>query len=307
MSYDVHIYGPVFCDIIFTGLTEMPTLGRETFAQELTVAAGGSAIVAAGLHRLGAKVGLIADLGNDPLSTLTLNHLEELGLDLSLIQRHPYPLARVSVALSYPHDRAFITRFQQSGVHPNLSAILAQYPARHVHICSILGALDIPEICQTVHAAGATISMDPGWDDQLLHDTRLSALVADLDFFLPSQVEISEMAPSKDLDHSAWQVLSQMKHGAVIVKMGAEGASAYLPDADRPVHVAAIPVKAVDTTGAGDAFDAGFLYAYLNNLPVETCLRYGVICGGLATTAQGGTSAIPNKEELGQWLSRSPL
>ena len=61
MKYDVLIYGPLFCDLIFTGLPAMPVLGTELFAEDLTIAIGGSAIVAAGLHRLGARVGLIAD------------------------------------------------------------------------------------------------------------------------------------------------------------------------------------------------------------------------------------------------------
>ncbi len=81
MTYDILVYGPIFCDLIFTGLPTMPTLGTELFADELTVTIGGSAIVAAGLHKLGARTGLIADLGNDPLSDVVRRLMDDLGVD----------------------------------------------------------------------------------------------------------------------------------------------------------------------------------------------------------------------------------
>ena len=151
----------------------MPELGKEIFAGDLIISPGGSAIVAIGLHRLGAKVGLIADLGSDPLSKLIWEQLGDLGLDRSLITQHPYPLPQVTVALSFPEDRAFVTRFQRPEKYPNLKSILQANPTKHLHLCSFLTALDAPEYPQIAHAAGATISMDPGWDEIALQNTKL--------------------------------------------------------------------------------------------------------------------------------------
>lgn len=187
--YDILVCGPIFCDLIFTDLPGMPVLGEERFAGAFTVTVGGSAIVAAALHKLGARVGLIADLGNDPLSQVARQLLDGLGLDRTLIRDHPHPLSQVTVAFSFPHDRAFITRFQRPATPPDLAAILQGRPAQHLHVCSFLAALETPAAARLAHAAGMTVSMDPGWDDAALRDPRLLAMIADLDQFMPNEAD----------------------------------------------------------------------------------------------------------------------
>ncbi len=306
MSYDILVYGPLFCDVIFTDLPEMPALGREVFAGDLTIAIGGSAIVAGWLHKLGARVGLIAELGSDPLSQVARRLLDELGLDRTLIREHPDPLPQVTVALSFPQDRAFITRFKRPESPPDLAAMLRGKPAKHLHVCSFLAALETPDICQIAHAAGLTVSMDPGWDEVALRDPQLAALIAELDLFFPNRSELCHISQVTDVERAAAKVGATMHDGMIVVKQGAEGAIAYASDGQVRARVSALPVTPVDTTGAGDAFDAGFLYAYVNNLPLATCMRYGAVCGGLATTVAGGTGAIPTAEEVQQWLSKLP-
>jgi hypothetical protein len=306
MSYDVLVYGPIFCDLIFTDLSGMPELGKELFAGDLTLALGGSAIVATGLHRLGARVGLIADLGNDPLSRVTAQLLEEMGLDCSLIRRHPHPLPQLTVALSFPKDRAFITRFKQPETPPDLAAVLRAHPTKHLHVCSYLAALETPDACQIAHTAGATISMDPGWDEQALLDPRLCAMIADLDVFLPSRSELCHIAQNEVVNQAAHQILNTMTHGMIIMKNGREGAESYSHHEQDCMQMPAIPVTAVDTTGAGDAFDAGFLYAYTKRNPLKNCMQVGAVCGGLTTTAKGGATATPTLKEMEKWLSKLP-
>jgi hypothetical protein len=307
MQYDILVYGPVFCDLIFTNLPAFPALGKEIFAGELKVSAGGSAIVAAGIHRLGLKVGLVTSLGNDPISDIVWHLLGELGLERSLITRHPGALHQLTVGLSYPQDRAFITRFQRPPTPPDWKAILQAHPARHLHLCSFLAALDAPDACKLAHAAGMSVSMDPGWDEQALRDLDLMALVKDLDIFLPNRAELEFMAQSEDCEQAARALLSVMQHGMIIMKNGYLGASLYSPAAEEDLHLPALPVTPVDTTGAGDAFDAGFLSAYVQRLPLKVCMQYGIICGSLAVTATGGIDGIPDLEKVNQWLSKLPL
>lgn len=306
MNYDILVYGPIFCDLIFTDLPGMPELGQELFAGDLTLALGGSGIVAVGLHRLGAKVGLIAELGQDPMSRLMAQMLDDLGLDRRLIRRHPFPLPQVTVALSFPQDRAFVTRFERPKEPPDLADLLARHPARHLHICSFLAALENPDACTMAHAAGMTVSFDPGWDEDALRDPRLRAMLPELDFFLPNQAELCHMAGCEDVAEAVAQIAGEMKQGMLILKQGGEGASAFGPDGQRLAHVPAIPVTPIDTTGAGDAFDAGFLYAHVNQFSLEDAMLIGAICGGVATTKAGGSLACPTTTEVAEWVSKLP-
>jgi len=306
MSYDVLVYGPIFCDLIFTDLPGMPELGKELFAGDLTLALGGSAIVATGLHRLGARVGLLADLGDDPFSRVVGQMMKDMELDCSLIRRHPHPLPQLTVALSFPKDRAFITRFKQPETPPDLAAVLRANPAKHLHVCSYLAALETPDACQIAHAAGATISMDPGWDEQALRDPRLGAMIADLDIFLPSRSELCHIAQNQDANQAVCQILETMPHGLIVMKNGREGAESFSHHAHECIQIPAIPVTPIDTTGAGDAFDAGFLSAFVNGHPLKNCMQIGTVCGGLTTTVKGGSTATPTTQEIKKWLSKLP-
>lgn len=305
MRYDMLVYGPIFCDLIFTDLPGMPTLGAELFAGDFTVTVGGSAIVAAGLHRLGARVGLIADLGNDPLSQVMLGVLNDLGLDCALIRRHPHPLPQVTMALSFPHERAFITRFQRPAAPPDLAALLRNRPARHLHVCSFLAALETPAATAIAHAAGMTVSMDPGWDEAALRDPRLTAMITDLDFFMPNAAELCYLAGAEDVTQAAARTLATMRGGMIVLKEGAAGATVFVTG-QPAIHTPALPVTPIDTTGAGDAFDAGFLYSFLQGASLDASLAYGAICGGLSTTTAGGVDALPTRDEVTQWLAKLP-
>jgi len=302
MAFDALVFGPMFCDLVFTGMKKMPALGEEIFAEDLTIAPGGSAIAAIGMQRLGVRVGLAADLGSDVFSGILWELLQTYELDRSLIRRLPQPLPQVTVAISFPEDRAFLTRFAAAGDPLDTQTLLQESGARHLHVGSFLPLFQCPEIVQNAHAAGMTVSLDPGWDEEGLRDPRLQQAVRDLDFFLPSRSELCFFAGEQDPDSAAIKVAGMMDHGALIVKCGALGARAYLqPDGTR-IQTAALDVEVVDTTGAGDAFDAGFLAACLEGLPIEESMRWGTTCGSLAATGIGGPGSLPHREELFQWL-----
>lgn len=302
MAYDALVYGPIFCDLIFTDLPEMPTLGTEIFAGNFTIALGGSAIVAAGLHRLGAKVGLIADIGNDPLGRLTTQLLDDIGIDRTLMRQHERPLPQVTVALSFPQDRAFVTRFERPEMPIDLEPILREYPAKHLHISSFLAAFDAPNAPELAHNAGLTISMDPGWDEAALRDPRLMKMVSEIDYFLPSRSELCFMLDEPDAERALQQTATIMKNGCVIMKDGADGALAHCNG--KRVSIPTLTVDPIDTTGAGDAFDAGFIYGLTQGHPLRTNMAYGAICGALTTTVVGGATGTPTLETVKPWLPK---
>jgi hypothetical protein len=303
-NFDVIVFGPVFCDLTFTGLPGLPQLGKEHFADDLTVTLGGSGIVAAGLRRLGLKVGLIANLGSDRFSKILWSLLEEHDIDRSLIQRHPDPLNQVTVALSYPEDRAFVTLFEEPDTPVDLERIVSHASARHFHISSVLTSLAAPGAVQLFNKTGATVSADPGWDEDALRSPQVLSAYKSLDFFLPSESELRHMARENDLKQAMKKMDALLNARALIVKQSTQGVCAYLPKRGETLSLPALKLEAVDTTGAGDAFDAGFIYGCLQGAPLQDCMAYGVVCGGLTTTIRGGTKGFPTIEEMKKWREK---
>lgn len=280
----------------------MPVLGQELFSKGFNLTVGGSAIVANGLHRLGSLVGLVANIGDDPVSKLVWEILGDAEIDRSLIQKQNRPLMKLTVALSYPEDRAFISYVDQDTAFPDLISILEDNSARHLHICSLLAVMDHPEIIQQAHAAGLTVSMDPGWEESALVDQKFLNCLETLDIFFPSESEICKISGNSVPEQAAVDIFSKMQGGILVVKQGAKGAVAYSKEAPQGLHHPAMHVDVVDTTGAGDSFDAGFLFAHLNHQPLATCMKIGTICGSLSTTRAGGIAGFPTWEELEKWL-----
>jgi sugar/nucleoside kinase (ribokinase family) len=204
--------------------------------------------------------------------------------------------------LSFPQDRSFVTRFERPKTPVDLAALLNEHSAKHLHVSSFLAALENPDAARIAHDAGLTVSMDPGWDEEALCDPRLRTMIDDLDVFLPSESELCHVAGTDDVEAALAQVAATMKRGQIVLKQGARGATAY--SRDHRESVPALPVTPVDTTGAGDSFDAGFLFRYAGGAPLTECLQYGAVCGALSTTRVGGATAAPTNQEVQQWLSK---
>ena len=305
-KFDVLVYGPIFCDLIFTGLESLPVLGHEIFSKDFTLTIGGSAIVSHGLNRLGARVGLIADIGNDPISNLIWEILEDLKIDRTLIRKHAIPLRKLTLALSYPNDRAFVTYVDRINEPQNFTEIFKQTSAQHLHLCSLLTILDNSNVIQQAHASGLSVSMDPGWEESALAAPEFLKIIKELDIFLPNESEVCQIAGRDQPDRAAEFVFSQMLDGLLVVKQGAKGAVAYSKHSPQGYRTPALPVDPVDTTGAGDSFDAGFLFANLKNQDLKTCMKTGTICGSLSTNRIGGIAGFPTRKEVDNWLQKSP-
>jgi sugar/nucleoside kinase (ribokinase family) len=155
-------------------------------------------------------------------------------------------------------------------------------------------------LINAVHRYGGIVLLDCQQTDKTLDSARLVELLRRVDIFLPNADEAMKLTHAATVSE-AIKRLGDLTP-TVVVKLGAAGALAR--QGAKTIHIPAISVKAVDTTGAGDSFSAGFLYGYLNGESLETCLRCGNICGGLSTTAYGGATAAPTVEQLTDWLER---
>ena len=124
-------------------------------------------------------------------------------------------------------------------------------------------------------------------------------VLAYTDVFLPNEAELAAVTGIADPASAAAQLTA--RGTTVVLKQGAAGAQAWWPDGT--CRAPGIAVSVVDTTGAGDSFDAGFLAGRLRGLPIQQCLAMAVAAGSLSTRAAGGTAAQPGEAELVAVLS----
>jgi sugar/nucleoside kinase (ribokinase family) len=227
-----------------------------------------------------------------------LDALAERGVDTTGLVVDTSRSTGLSVVLSKGEDRATLSAL---GAIADLRAGMIDHAllrsARHVHVSSYFLqtglAADLPSLFREAREAGGTTSMDPNWDPAGEWDGGLLSLLAQTDCFLPNSVEARSITGVDDIDIAA---LTLAERGSIVaVKFGQGGGLALW--GDEVVRSESIPTDVVDTTGAGDSFDAGFLAGRLAGLPLSRCLQLAVACGSLSTRAAGGTAAQPTMGE----------
>lgn len=302
------VAGELNADLILSGLPSLPVLGCELIASGLTVALGSSsAITAARLAALGADdpayaVDFVGVAGSDDNGRFVLDQLKQFGVHTDAVQTIDVPTG-VTVALTYARDRALLTYpgtialFDGTAITADM---LANYTHLHVGSFFLQTALQpqLAAIFSMAHARGLTTSLDVGWDpsEQWMNNPYLAGVLAQTDIFLPNEDEAAALSPNID-------ALKQVVFGTLLVKRGGRGASAYSQDGSE-VHAPAFAVEPVDTTGAGDAFNAGFIYArYIRGEGIAPALRFAACCGAQATLHVGGATAAPTERMIRQWMA----
>ena len=271
--------GRLYCALVFTGLPAPVTPGREVFANALSLHAGGGAAITAGwLASLGARAELCAHWPAPPFRDPVAAELDAANVGTALCAPATGPEPQITVAVAHGDDRAFLTRAPGPPA-PRLSAEdLARSHIRHVHVGELRTLLDRPDLIDAARRAGATVSSDCGWDDDI--GVEAGDVLRAVDVFLPNADE-------------AERLTSLGVGGAplTVVKRGADGAEAWGPSgriATRPAPAVAV----VDATGAGDAFAAGFLSRWVAGAEIGAALEAGVTCGSRAVTRAGGLGAL---------------
>ncbi len=298
--FDIVIPGSYFFDMIFTGLPSFPELGHEFYSQHLEIVPGGGSLnTTIALRRLNVNVGWMSKLGNDFFSQFIEQMLRVEGVDLSLVSRLDHPLRRVTVALSYPKDRAFVsyTDPPPNTVDMALEA-LEHTDFRHLHFTGLTIDPRMPELLRNARARGIYISMDCQHREETLDLPLVREILSQVDLFMPNGLEACRLTRAQST-HESLHILRNFIP-LVVIKQGAEGAIAA-QGADL-YHSPALQIQVLDTTGAGDVFNAGFLAATIAGRPLPECLQWGNFCGGRSVTGMGGTSAAPTEAELLRWL-----
>ncbi len=277
--------GRIYCDLIFTGLDELPVLGRELFADDLEIAAGGGAYIAAAhLADIGRPAALLARLGSDALSSVIGEKIKASGVDLQFIDHSRDAGPQVTVAAVVGKDRAFLTRRAGSALPSTLDNALAWKNARHLHIAEFATLHEIPDLVSRAKEKSMSVSLDPSWDASLIYDDGFLNSCAGVDVFLPNLEEATAITGHEDPDAAIRKLAEAFP--TVALKVGGEGAWASFDGG--MWHAPAQDVDVVDTTGAGDAFNAGFINAWLEQLDPKRCLEAGITAGSRAVQVKGG-------------------
>jgi sugar/nucleoside kinase (ribokinase family) len=299
-TFDVLVAGSYSLDLIFTGLPGLPQLGEDMLATGFERIPGESYNSAVAMYRLGLRVGWAADFGNDDFSRFALERARAEGLDDSLFILHKRPMRRISIAASFPDDRAFITYYDPD---PRLPAVIKALTTASAKVLYIPGFYYGPLMemgLRLARAKSMKIVMDGNSGSEVtLQNPNVRKSVRSVDMLLPNAKEARNLTGEDDL-MKALKTLGGLCP-LVVVKDGGHGA--YACQGNEILHAEAIAITPFETTGAGDCFNAGFLKAWLDGLPVQECLRWGNIVGGLSTLAAGGTGKVVTIEEVRKWLA----
>ncbi len=303
-NLDITIAGEINLDLILYGLPlQMPT-ERELLANDFTITLGSSsAILAHNLAALGGRVGFVTKAGRDSFGTTALDRLRERGVDLT----HAVEGAKSGVTLILPHgSERHILTYPGTISELRFEDIDLDYlaSARHFHMSSLFLQREllprVPELFRRMKSAGLTTSLDTNDDPDDRWGGILDELLPHVDILLPNEREAMKIARTDSLEAALSELARKV--GTVVIKMGAKGAVA-VQNGCRSI-AAAMPVTVVDPVGAGDSFDAGFLYQFLRGSDLGSCLAYGNRCGAFSTTASGGTEAFRDVDRMRAFLGQ---
>ncbi|MFE6921335.1 carbohydrate kinase family protein [Nocardia sp. NPDC057663] len=306
-TVDLLVVGEINPDVIVSGENVEPVFGQvETLVDSVTLTMGSSSVLTAcGATRLGVRTAFVGAVGDDLFGRYMLGEMALHGIDTGDCVIDPERSTGVSVLLHRGADRAILT---VRGVMADYRA--EQVPdgvlrrARHLHVGSyyLQPALQpgLPALFAAAHAAGATTSVDCNWNPQGRWD-GIAELLPVTDILLLNSREAENITGHRNPSAAAAALRDMGDDLVVAVKLGAEGG--LLRNRDGEWHAKALEVEVVDTTGAGDSFDAGFLYGWLNAWDPLRSLRLAVTCGSLSTSQIGGAPGQPTLADALRYMS----
>jgi len=305
-AFDVSVIGELNLDLILCGLPNALELDREHLASELNLTLGSSsAIFAHNLALLGNHVSFSSSIGSDPLGDICIQRLRDAGVDLSRVRRFADKATGLTVILPQEKGRFILTypgtMFEMSESDLDLEHV---FNARHLHVSSyfLQRALQtsLPRIFQKAKEKGLTTSLDTNDDPDDRWPEDIQLLLPHVDILFLNEREACKLTRKDEVEQAA-EWLS-VKVRVVAIKRGSAGA--LVRSRGEKFSASPPPVAVVDTVGAGDSFDAGFLHQFLRGRSLEDCLRCANIAGALSTTRAGGTEAFRDRQHREAFLEK---
>jgi sugar/nucleoside kinase (ribokinase family) len=287
----VHVVGPVCFDLVFSGLPAPPRPGTEVRAAYLGISPGGVANVAVALARLGLDVALSAVFADDAFGHYLWCALLDEGVDMTYSVQVGGWSTPVTSSVAIAGEREMVTYEEVPPV-----AVESLLPSGYRADAVVVSLADAdPEWLAGLHRFAPLVFADVAWDERLA-SSRLADALAAIDVFMPNAAEALACTRCETLEQAAAKLAGSGR--MVVVKDGGAGAMAVGPGPGSATREPALPVEARDTTGAGDVFDAGFIYASLAGWPVEQRLRFANLCASESVKLIGGSFAAPCWRDL---------
>jgi sugar/nucleoside kinase (ribokinase family) len=296
-AFDLIVIGDCNPDVLVVGGDVTPAFGQEEkLVGSMSLVVGGSAaITAIAAARLGLRVALVAAIGDDAAGNFMLAELARAGVDSGSVSVRADLPTGMTVVLSRGDDRAILTA---SGAIGALTP--ADVPAdllsrsRHVHVSSYfllersLGP-GLAALLASARAGGATTSLDTNWDPSGTWGAEFfPGVLAQTDLLLPNEAEAERLTGAATVPEAVASLTKA--DGRVVVKLGAHGA--LYADGPRQYLASPPPMTPVDTTGAGDCFNAGLLAGLVRGLEPAQALALACATGALSTQGIGGTGHV---------------
>ena len=294
-SYDVVVVGELNIDLILNQIDQFPVVGKEVLAENMTLTLGSSsAIFASNLSTLGVSTTYIGKVGKDSFGSYILDRLASRGVDTSHILQDEALQTGATIVLNFGEDRAMAT-YPGAMAQLRLEDIQDQVlqGARHLHMSSVFlqsGLVrDLEVLMKRAKSLGLTTSIDPQWDPAERWAVNLNTLLPYVDVFMPNSNELAALTQTTKLQEG----IEALKPYAnmLVVKDGSAGAYGW--NGGELIHQPAyLNTEVVDSIGAGDSFDAGFISRFIQAKSLQECLEFGALSGAINTTCPGGTTAF---------------
>jgi ribokinase len=303
-KWDAYIYGDVNVDIVIPGVDHLPLPGQEDVVETMnTYVGGGAALFTLGLGKLGLNPVFQGKVGDDCYGRFILEEFNHKHVDSSLIQISTKNQTGISISFTNELDRSFLTyRGTNEEIDWQQVALDQVERSRHIHMTGYAGSKNHRQFYELLkklkELKDISVSLDVGWDETGEWYEGIYQLLPYIDILFMNETEALHYSRKSNINEA---ILDFSKADSlVVVKLGGKGSIAY--DKNTLYEAKPYSVKAVDTTGAGDAFNAGFVYGFLQGKTIMECLTFGNGCGALSVTALGGNIAFPTEEQLLQFL-----
>jgi len=302
-EFDVIVVGELNVDLILNDLDRFPEVGKEILARQMTLTLGSSAaIFASNISSLGARVAFIGKIGKDKFGEVVLESLQNNNVDVSMIKMDENFGTGATIVLNVEEDRANTT-------YPGAMELLTindisredLVRAKHLHFSSFFlqpGMREgVGKLFRTAQELGLTTSFDMQWDPEEEWDLDIADILPHVNVFLPNENELMYLSGKNDLIEAINFI---KKYSDVLaIKKGNQGSMVSYRDEimNLPAY---LNKNVVDAIGAGDSFNAGFIFKYILGNSIPDCQQYGNLTGAVSTTAAGGTTAFQNYENFRQ-------
>lgn len=299
-KWDVFVFGDINVDLLVPNVKRLPPGGEEWEVPTMeTATGGGAALFALGLARLGMKPVFLGRVGDDLYGDYLRKYMEETGVDTSLLETGQNAKTGISISFTDDRDRSFLT-FRGDCKTPAIGDVSMEQvsQAGHIHLTGYVESVNHEEYLAFLQRlrreTDVTVSFDTGWDSTREWSPRIYELFPYLDVLLMNETESLHYSRKASVSEAALDFAS--RGCLAVVKMGKRG-SLCCRDG-RIWSREGFSVTAVDTTGAGDSFNAGFVYGFLKGMEPEAALELGNGCGALSCTGFGGNAMFPTQERL---------